>query len=475
MHESCGIFGIYSPNEDVARLTFYGLFALQHRGQESAGIATSNGKDIKIFTGMGRVSNVFNEESLKGLTGQFAIGHNRYSTTGSSRASNSQPIIVSNESGTIAVAHNGNLVNTEHLYAELTGLGYKFHGTTDSEIIANLILTAPGKDWVEKIRYTMHRIKGAYSLVILTPGEIYAVRDPMGVRPLCLGKVDHGWAVASESCALDQIGAGFMKEIAPDEIVMINEDGVRSFLGNPAGKRALCIFEYIYFARPDSVINGKLLYNTRLAMGAGLAKEHPIDGDIVMGVPDSATAAGIGYARESGIPAVEGLIKNRYVGRTFIMPDQRMRELGVYMKFNPMPLVLKGERVVVVDDSIVRGTTTPQVIAMLRKAGAKEIHLRICAPPLKYPCFFGVDMATRRDLIAAQKSVSQIREFVGADSLGYLSIKGLLKAVDQPKENFCLACFTGDYPVPVQLEMDKLGIENLANRQFEACEAIEDA
>jgi len=474
LHESCGVFGIYSPSEDVARLTFFALYALQHRGQESAGIATADGKIIRNYTGMGRVSNVFTEESLRSLPGRMAIGHNRYSTSGSSRACNAQPILVSNETSSIAVAHNGNLVNGEHLYQELVSLGYKFNGTTDSEVIANLILASPGNSWEEKIRHTMRRIKGAYSLVMLTPQAIYTARDNFGVRPLCLGKVDHGWAVASETCALDHIGAEFIREIEPDEIVKIDQNGVQSFKGD-ASHKAMCIFEYIYFARPDSVINGKLLYNTRLAMGAGLAKEHPIDGDIVMGVPDSATAAGTGYARESGIPVVEGLIKNRYVGRTFIMPDQRMRDLGVKMKFNPLPQVLDGERVVVVDDSIVRGTTTPKVVKMLRKAGAKEVHMRICAPPIKYPCFFGVDMATRRELIAANKTVPEICEYIDADSLGYLSVEGLVKAVGLPRENFCLACFTGDYPIPVQLEMDKLGIENLANIQQNACEAIEDA
>ncbi len=474
MHESCGVFGIYSPSEDVARLTFFALHALQHRGQESAGIATADGKNIRVFTGMGRVASVFTEDSLKNLTGRMAIGHNRYSTSGSSRANNAQPILVSNETGTIAVAHNGNLVNAEHLYQELIELGYKFTGTTDSEVIANLILSSPGKSWLEKIRHTMRRIKGAYSLVILTPQDLFVARDSLGVRPLCLGKIDHGWVAASETCALDQIGAEFIREIEPDEIVKINADGVQSFRGD-FSKKALCIFEYIYFARLDSVINGKLLYNTRLAMGAGLAREHPIDGDIVMGVPDSATAAATGYARESGIPVVEGLVKNRYVGRTFIMPDQRMRDLGAKMKYNPLPQVLEGERVVVVDDSIVRGTTTPKVVQMLRKAGAKEVHMRICAPPIKHPCFLGVDMATRAELIAAQKTIPEICEYIGADSLGYLSVEGLIKAVGLPKENFCLACFTGDYPIEVQLEMDKLGIENLASQHPKACQAIEDA
>lgn len=474
MHESCGIFGVYSPQEDVARLTFFGLFALQHRGQESAGIATSDGHKIRVFTGMGRVSNVFNEDSLKPLTGHMAIGHNRYSTTGSSNAANAQPIVVGNDGDTIAIAHNGNLVNTTYLYKELQQQGYTFNGSADSEVIANLILATPGKDMVERIRYAMRRMQGAYSLVILTPSALYVVRDPLGVRPLCLGKVDGGWAVASETCALEHIGAEFIREIEPDEILKIDQNGPQSYPGD-SKQRALCIFEYIYFARPDSVIKGKLLYAARQAMGAGLAREYPIDADIVMGIPDSATAAGTGYARESGIPVVEGLVKNRYVGRTFIEPDQRMRDLGVKMKFNPLPQVIGGEKLIVVDDTIVRGTTTPSVIRLLRKAGAKEIHVRVCAPPIKYPCFMGVDMATRAELIAAQKSVPEICEFIGADTLGYLSIDGLIKAVDLPRDNFCLACFTGDYPIPVQMEMDKLALEMPAvKKPIEACDAVDE-
>jgi amidophosphoribosyltransferase len=474
LHESCGVFGVYSPDEDVARLTFFALYALQHRGQESAGIATADGKKIRVHTGMGRVSYVFDEESLSELTGHIAIGHNRYSTAGSSRAANAQPIVVSNDDDTIAVAHNGNVINATHLYEELTGQGYAFRGSTDTEVIANLILSSPGKRWVEKIQHAMRRLQGAYSLVILTARELYAVRDPFGVRPLCLGTVDSGWVVASETCALDHIGADIIREVRPGEVVRINENGLESYPGEPH-RKGVCIFEYIYFARPDSVIDGKLLYPARQAMGAGLAREYPVDADIVMGVPDSATAAGTGFARESGIPVVEGLIKNRYIGRTFIEPDQRMRDLGVKLKFNPLPQVLDGERLVVVDDSIVRGTTTPSVVKILRKAGAKEVHMRICAPPIKYPCFFGVDMATRRELIAAQKSVPEICEFIGADSLGYLSIEGLIKAVGLPRENFCLACFTGDYPIPVQLEMDKLALETMAaGKKKDFCDGMED-
>ena len=461
MHETCGVCGIYAPNEDVARLAFFALFALQHRGQESAGIATTDGKRLQVYTNMGLVSQVFSEKSLSQLTGDIAIGHTRYSTRGSSRAVNAQPIVLGKGSDTMAVAHNGNLINAEHLYAELSEKGYTFRTSTDTEVIANLILSSPEKEWVDRIRYAMHRLRGAYSLVIMTRDKLFAVRDPLGVRPLCLGTIDSGWVVASESCALDHIGANFSREIEPGEIVAIGENGIDSHRGEES-RRALCIFEYIYFARPDSIINGRLLYPMRQAMGTGLAEEYPVEADMVMGVPDSATAAGVGYAIKSGIPLGEGLIKNRYVGRTFIEPHQRIRDLGVKLKFNPLPQMLDGKRMVVVDDSIVRGTTTPQVVKLLKKAGAKEVHMRICAPPLRHPCFFGVDMATRQELIATHKTVDEIRDFIGADSLGYLSIEGLIKAVDLPRDIFCLACFTGDYPIPVQLEMDKLALETMS-------------
>jgi amidophosphoribosyltransferase len=458
LHESCGVFGVYAPNEDVARLTFFALFALQHRGQESSGIATADGQKIQVYARMGLVSQVFTEESLSQLTGHIAIGHNRYSTKGSSRITNAQPIVVGKGSDSLAIAHNGNIVNTEFLHQELVEHGYTFHTTTDTEVIANLILSAPEKDWVSKIRYVMHRLQGAYSLVLLTNDCLFGVRDPFGVRPLCLGLINGGWVLASESCALDHIGASFIREVEPGEIVAISAGGVQSYR-EPEERHALCIFEYIYFARPDSTINGRLLYPARMAMGAGLAEEYPVDADLVIGVPDSATAAGVGYAQRSGIPLAEGLIKNRYVGRTFIEPDQRIRDLGVKLKFNPLPQILDGKRVVLVDDSIVRGTTTPKVIRLLRRAGAKEVHMRICAPPIRYPCFFGVDMATRWELIAAQKSIPEIRDFIGADSLGYLSIDGLIRAVALPRSTFCLACFTGDYPIPIQMQMDKLSLE----------------
>ena len=458
MHESCGVFGIYAPGVDVARITFFGLYALQHRGQESAGIATADGKKVYLHTSMGLVSQVFTEDELAQLHGHIAIGHTRYSTTGSSRACNAQPILIEANSTTIALAHNGNIVNAKFLSDELSQQGYTFATTTDSEIIANLVMSSTERNPVDKIRYAMRRLQGAYSLVILTKDKLMGVRDPMGVRPLCLGTIDGGWVIASESCALGHVGAQFIREIEPGEIVVINKNGVRSFT-EESTRKALCIFEYIYFARPDSVIQGKLLYSARQAMGKILAREYPVDADLVMGVPDSATAAGIGYAVASGIPYCEGLIKNRYVGRTFIEPDQRLRDLGVKLKFNPLAETIVGKRLIVVDDSIVRGTTTPKVVAMLKRAGAKEVHLRICSPPIRHPCFFGVDMATRWELIAAQKTIPAIKEAIGADSLGYISIEGLIESVGLPKDMLCLACFTGDYPIPVQLEMDKLALE----------------
>jgi amidophosphoribosyltransferase len=443
MHESCAVFGIYTPGVDVSRLIFFALFSLQHRGQESSGIAVSNGISIKNRTGAGLVSRIFTEDEIANLKGDMGIGHNRYSTTGASTLINAQPVLV-NSAG-LALAHNGNLVNSNILQEELKQKGYSFHGSTDSEVIANLIMASPGKGWEDKIRSAMHRLQGAYSMT-------------MGVRPLCLGTIDGGYVIASESCALDHIGARFSREINPGEIVIIDKTGINPF--NQKGhRRALCIFEYVYFARPDSSLHGKLVYNTRLAMGELLAKEYPVEADLVIGVPDSATAAGIGYSKASGIPYCEGLIKNRYVGRTFIMPDQRLRDLGVRLKFNPLSEIIAGKRLVIVDDSIVRGTTTPKVVALLRKAGAKEVHLRICCPPIQHPCFLGVDMATEEELIAARKSISEIKEYLGADSLGYLSLDSLLQAVGLPKDTLCLACFNNDYPIPVQRGMPKLALE----------------
>lgn len=465
LHESCGIFGIFAPKEDVARLTYFGLYSLQHRGQESSGIATSDGQSILLYADMGLVSQVFTEDILQRLQGHIAIGHNRYSTTGSSHFANAQPIVVRSPAGELALGHNGNLINAPYLRSELEAQGYSFRTSTDSEVIAQLICASPGITLVEKIRHAMARLQGAYSLVILTKDQLIGVRDYLGVRPLCIGTVNGaGWAIASESCAMDQLGLQYQRAVMPGEIVCIDHAGLHSFPAEtPPGERALCIFEFIYFARPDSTIAGRRLYAARQAMGAALSREHPVNADIVIGVPDSATAAAVGYSQASGIPFGEGLIKSRYVGRTFIQPDQRLRDVGVRLKFSPLTEVLGGKRVVVVDDSIVRGTTTPRIVELLRKAGAREVHFRICAPPIRYPCVFGIDMATRRELIAAHKTVPEICRWIGADSLGYLSIEGLIASVGLPREMFCLACFTGNYPVPIQLELDKFALEPSAD------------
>jgi len=460
LREACGVVGVYSRGEDVARVAFFGLYALQHRGQESAGIASSEGGQIKVHTAMGLVAQTLDEETLQQLPGHIAIGHTRYSTTGTSALSNAQPVLSAGPEVEIALAHNGNVINALELKEELAGWGCTFATSSDSEIVAHLIANAPANNWRERIAYCMRRLKGAYSLVVMTNDALLGIRDPLGVRPLCVGKLNGGWVIASESCALDHIGAEFVREVAPGEAVLADDEGLRTVYQKEGNGRAgSCMFEHIYFARPDSILDGKLLYSNRMEMGAELAREYPVEADMVIGVPDSATAAAVGYSQESGIPYGEGLIKNRYVGRTFILPDQRLRDLGVRTKLNPLPRLIKDKRIVVVDDSIVRGTTTPHVVSLLQKGGAKEIHLRICAPPIISPCHFGVDLATKKELIAANMTVEQIREFVGADSLGYLSNEGLLRAVGLPRENFCMGCFTGDYPIPVQLEMDKLMLE----------------
>lgn len=459
LHEACGVFGIFAPGADVARVTFFGLYALQHRGQESAGITTGDGEILHTHKAMGLVVQVFSEDDLASLTGHLAIGHNRYSTTGSSKVCNAQPIEVETDLGWLALGHNGNLVNTPQLIDQLSRRGEELESSTDSEVIARLMASAPGPDWESRIARVLRRLQGAFSLVMATPDTLYAARDPLGVRPLCIGRFNGGWVVASESCALDTVGATYIREVEPGELIIINSEGLRSVQAIDTTRRALCIFEFIYFARPDSTINGRLVYQVRQEMGRTLAREHPVDADLVIPVPDSAIPAATGYAEESGIPFGEGLIKNRYIGRTFIQPDQRLRDVGVQLKFNPMPEVLAGKRVVVVDDSIVRGTTTPAIISMIRKSGAAEVHMRVSAPPMTDPCYLGVDTARRSELIAARMSVEQIREHIGADSLGYLSVNGLLESVGAETAHFCRACFTGKYPVPVQLEMDKLALE----------------
>ena len=460
--EACGVFGIYGRGHDVdvARVTFFGLYALQHRGQESAGIATSDGERISVHRRMGLVAQVFTEDDLARLRGDIAVGHTRYSTMGSSRICNAQPFLLDGPAGQLALGHNGNLVNFADLRAELAEQGHAFESTTDSEIIAWLFATAPGRDWAERVQRSMLRLQGAYSLVMATKDELIGVRDALGVRPLCLGKLNGCWVLSSESCALDTVGAEFIREVEPGEIVVVDSTGIHSYLGHPSPRRAMCMFEYIYFARPDSTINGRLVYLTRQEMGRQLAREHPADADVVIAVPDSAMPGGIGYAQESGLPFAEGLVKNRYIGRTFIQPDQRLREVGINLKFNPLPEVLAGKRVVVVDDSIVRGNTTRPIVRLLRRAGAREVHVRIHAPPQMYPCYLGVDLARRSELIAARMSVEEIRRYIEADSLGYLSLEGIVSAIGVAGGSLCNGCFTGRYPMPIRLEHDKLILES---------------
>ncbi len=459
-HEACGVVGVYAPGHDVARIAFYGLFALQHRGQESAGIATATGRRIHLHTSLGLVSQSFRESDLERLEGHIAIGHTRYSTTGSTLLQNAQPMLSRNGDLELALGHNGNVINALELRQELQEWGCVFVSTTDTEVIAHLLAWAPGEEWPEKVSYMMRRLQGAYSLVVITKDTLMGIRDPHGVRPLCIGKLNGGWVIASESCALDHVGAQYLREVDPGEAVIIDKEGFTSVqCAGELPRPAPCVFEHIYFARPDSILGGTLAYASRQSMGAQLAREHPVEADVVIGIPDSATAAAVGFAQESGIPYSEGLVKNRYVGRTFIEPDQRLRDLGVRMKFNPLLEVISGRRVIIVDDSIVRGTTTPHVVSLVRRAGAREVHVRVCAPPIRFPCHFGVDMATRRELLAANNTVEEIRRFIGADSLGYLSMEGLLKSVGGSSQSFCTACFTGQYPIPVQLEMDKLSLE----------------
>lgn len=460
-HEECGIVGAYIPGEDVARTNFFGLFALQHRGQESAGIATSQGDKINLQAQMGLVSQVFREEYLAVLPGHVGIGHTRYSTMGGSKEYNAQPLLADGQRGQIAIGHNGNVINAADLRIELAEeFGSVFEKTSDTEVIAELFAKAPGSDWFEVSAYAMRRLKGAYSLAIMTKDQLIAVRDPLGIRPLCLGTLNGGYVVASETSALDNLGAEFVRELENGETLVIDKDGIKSKIWSGArSAHAMCVFEQIYFARPDSVLNGELAYETRQRLGAEVYREHPVDADIVVGIPDSSTPHAVGLAAAAKIPYAEAIIRNRYVGRTFIQPDQRSRAQGVQTKFNPMRGVIEGKRLLVVDDSIVRSTTITRVIRMLRRAGAKEVHVRVASPPIKSTCHFGVDMATLSELIAANKTVDEITEYIDADSLAYLSVDGLMRAVRAPGEEYCKGCFTGEYPIPVQLEMNKLRFE----------------
>lgn len=450
LHEECGVFGIYAPGSDVARISYYGLFALQHRGQESAGIAVSDGSDIRIYKNMGLVTDVFDEGNLRNLNGHIAVGHVRYSTTGASQTVNAQPLVGTYLQGSVAVSHNGNLTNTKELRHDLTSGGSVFQTTIDTEIIMNLIARYGQNSIEEAMLKCMIDLKGSYALAVMTEDKLVAVRDPYGNRPLCIGKFgDKGYVVASESCALDLIGAEFLRDVEPGEIVVIDGKGLRSSKYFGSAEKAVCVFEYIYFARPDSNIDGLNVNVARRNMGKQLAEESPKDVDIVIAVPDSGTAAAVGYAEALQKPFELGLLKNKYVGRTFIQPSQEIRELAVRMKLNPIRQIIEGKKIAIVDDSIVRGTTSRKLVEMLRNNGAKEIHFLVSSPPVCYSCHYGIDTSDRENLIAACKSVEETCAHIGADSLSYLSREGLFKALGNNR-GYCSACFDGDYPIPLE-------------------------
>ncbi|WP_244990352.1 amidophosphoribosyltransferase [Clostridium algidicarnis] len=453
--EECGVFGVYSKSSlDVAKVTYYGLYALQHRGQESSGIAVSDGKNMNIHKSMGLVSEAFDEKSLSSLKGNASIGHVRYSTTGSSNIINAQPILTNCKFGSMAIAHNGNLVNAEVIKELLEDGGNIFQTSIDSEVVLSLIARAYKKGIGKAVISAVQAIKGSFAMVILTEDKLIGVRDPNGIRPLCLGKLEDSYILSSESCAFDTVGAEFVRDIRPGEIVIIGEDGIESISYSEKIKSKVCAFEYIYFARPDSVIDGISVYESRRKAGEILFEECPVEADIVVGVPDSGLAAAVGFSKASSIPFGIGFIKNRYVGRSFIAPSKEMRERIVSLKLNPLKENIKGKRVVLVDDSIVRGTTSKILVEMLRRAGAKEVHFRVSSPVVKYPCYFGIDTPYRKDLIGANLTIEEIRKEIGADSLGYISEEGVVKSFGE-KEGFCLGCFSGIYPVDTPIETAK--------------------
>ncbi len=456
LKEECGVMGVFCPGQEAARVAFFSLFALQHRGQESAGIAVSDGSRVRMHKDMGLVSQVFDEEVLKGMPGHMAVGHTRYSTTGASVLRNAQPIFCQSLVGDIAVAHNGNLINATELRAEMEAEGEHFDSTSDSELIARILVREMVHGPEKAVETVMRRVQGAYCVTVLTPNLLIGFRDPTGIRPLCAGTMDDGFLIASESCAFGPVGGKVDRELEPGEMVIVNGEGMRFAYGveKPA-RKAMCLFEFIYFARPDSTMYDTLLYDARSRMGEQLAVEHPVDADIVIPVPDSGIPAALGYSQASGIPYREGMMKSRYIHRTFIAPDQRLREMGVRMKLTPLVGHIEGQRVVLVDDSIVRATTTKQIVRLLFEAGAKEVHVRITAPPIKFPCFYGIDMASKGELAAARMSIPEICAYVGATSLGYLSIEGAVGAVGKGKDHFCLACFSGEYPIPVPASLSK--------------------
>ena len=454
--DACGVFGVWAPGEEVAKLTYYGLYALQHRGQESAGIAASDGHRILVFKDMGLVSQVFDEGTLEQLTGHIAIGHARYSTTGSSVWQNAQPTFRTTATGHVALGHNGNLVNTHELRQHLEDIrnelgtipGTEDTGaaSTDTEILTALLAAHPERTIEASAMMELPRVRGAFSLVFMDDNTLYAARDPQGVRPLVLGRLERGWVVASETAALDIVGASYVRDIAPGELLAIDEHGLRSQRFANADRKG-CLFEFVYLARPDTILDGHTVHAVRTEVGRILAKEHPVDADLVIPVPESGTPAAVGYAQGSGIPFAQGLVKNAYVGRTFIQPSQTIRQLGIRLKLNPLREVIEGKKLVVVDDSIVRGNTQRAIVRMLREAGAAQVHVRISSPPVTWPCFYGIDFATRAELIATGLEVEAIRKSINADSLGYVSLEGLIRATGQQKSSLCRACFDGEYPI----------------------------
>jgi|TARA_B110000977_G_scaffold42678_1_gene57757 amidophosphoribosyltransferase len=472
--DQCGVFGVWAPGEEVSKLTYFGLYALQHRGQESAGIATSTGENILVYKDMGLVSQVFNEAALESLKGHIAVGHTRYSTTGASHWRNAQPTLGRTAYGTVALGHNGNLTNTAELL-ELLDERYPNHeselrggNTTDTAVLTALLTGNPDSSLEQTAIELLPKVKGAYCLVFMDESTLYAARDPQGVRPLVLGRLERGWVVASESAALDIVGASYVREVEPGELIAIDENGLRSSKFAEE-KRAGCVFEYVYLARPDTAISGRVVYEARVEMGRTLAKEHPVEADLVMPTPESGTPAAIGYSEQSGIPFGHGLVKNAYVGRTFIEPSQTIRQLGIRLKLNPLKAVIAGKRLIVVDDSIVRGNTQRALVKMLKEAGAAEVHVRISSPPITWPCFYGIDFASRAELLASGLAMDDIRQSIGADSLGYLSKDGMVEATNQPEEKLCTACFTGKYPIALPAA-DRLG-KNLLERSVATIEA----
>ncbi|MCX7872191.1 MAG: amidophosphoribosyltransferase [Verrucomicrobiae bacterium] len=460
----CGLFGIYG-HEKASELTYYGIYALQHRGQESAGIVSAQDGQFYEHRGMGLVAQIFNNDVLPKLKGSMAIGHTRYSTTGSSNITNAQPLVATCGLGKIAIAHNGNLTNACELRERLEETGSIFQTTTDSEIIVQLLARKEFDGQPNNLITTIRKIKGAYSLVIMTPNEIIGIRDPHGFRPLSLGKLGNAWVLASETCAFDLIGAEFQRDIRPGEILVINKDGLQSINAFPDHtRRAFCIFEYVYFARPDSILANSSVYKARVEMGRQMARENPVDADIIVPIPDSGNCAALGFSLESGIPYEMAFVRNHYVGRSFIQPSQVVRDLNVKIKLNLIKDLVQGKRVVIVDDSIVRGTTCKRRVMNLKKAGAKEVHVRISCPPHRHPCVYGIDFPDESQLMAAKNSIEEIRKFLHADSLAYLSLEGMVKATCQPKESFCLACFDGNYPVKYDPNVDKLILERRQQR-----------